>query len=377
MIYFDNAASSYPKPPNVAKEMYKWIRNNGANPGRSAHRPSIEASELVYETRNRIAEFFGVSDVSKIAFVPNATFGLNMIIQGVIKPYDHVITTNLEHNSVLRPLQLMKYKGVNVDVVDVDMYDDDKTIDNILSKINSNTTAIICTQCSNVCGKVLPIFKLSKQKPNDIKLIVDGSQGAGVIPTNLENLGIDYYCAPSHKGLMGPQGSGFVAACSDLPMPVIVGGTGSESFDLNQPNYMPDLLESGTISTPSICGLNEGIKYINNVGIETIYKHKVNLVKYIYDKLKSIDEIINYIDVDKSLFVGVYSFNVRGVSSDDFASYLADNNVCVRGGFHCAPLFHKKMLTENVGMVRLSFGNYNSYQEIDSFIKILNKYLKK
>ena len=377
MIYFDNAASTYPKPTSVPREMSKWIKRNGANPGRSSHVPAMQAAELIFETRTRIADMFGVLNVENIAFVPNATYGLNIIIQGILRSGDHVITTDLEHNSVLRPILLAQKKGVSFDIAEVDLYDDDITVNNILSKIKKNTKAVVCTQCSNVCGKVLPIKKISNALPENVKIIVDGSQGAGSIPINIDQMGIDYYCAPSHKGLLGPQGSGFVAVSSDLPEPIIVGGTGSESFNLYQPQYMPDLIESGTLSTPAICGFNEGLKFIQSIGITKINLHKKRLTKYIWEKFKDIDGLDLYTDVSKSDFVGVFPFNVKNISSESFAGYLSKNNICVRSGIHCSPLFHRKMGTEDRGIVRVSFSYFNSFYEIDNLIKIVNKYLKK
>lgn len=376
MIYFDNAASSYPKPSAVYRSVGYWLRHNGANPGRSSHKPAIEASEVVFDTRLRICNMFCVSQPENIAFIPNATYGLNYIIQGILNSGDHVVTTDLEHNSVLRPLNLMRHKGVKFDVADVDLYDDNKTVENIIALINKNTKAVICTQCSNVCGKIMPIKKISQLLPKSIKFAVDGSQGAGVIPTNLSELGVSYYCAPSHKGLLGPQGSGFIAVLSDYPRALITGGTGSDSFNLNQPEEMPDLLESGTLATPVIKGMNEGLKFIESVGIEKIFNHKLKLTEYAFEKLKNIEGIHVYADVKRAQFVGVLCFNVKGKHSDDVAKFLADKNICVRSGTHCAPLFHKKIGTENIGAVRISFSYFNTLNEIDWFVKILNNYVK-
>ena len=377
MVYFDNAASTYPKPYSVSKSVGSWIYRNGANPGRSGHRASIEASEVVYETRQRLADFFGVNNCENIIFVPSATFGLNLIIQGIFSEGDHVITTDLEHNSVLRPLNMISKKNIEYDIATVELSDDQSTVNNIVSLIKKNTKAVICTQCSNVCGRIMPLKMISESIPNNVKFIVDGSQGAGIIPTDLSKLGIDYYCAPSHKGLMGPQGSGFIAIKSDVPRPLITGGTGSESFNLNQPDYLPDSLESGTLPTPVIVGLNEGIKYIQSVGIDRIFDYKNMLTKYLYDSLNDIDCIIKYVSYERLKYIGCVCFNVEGHSSDEVSIYLADNGICVRSGIHCAPLFHQKMKTEKVGMVRVSFGCFNKISEIDFLVKKLKKYLKK
>ncbi len=374
MIYFDNAASSFPKPKNVINDVSRFIRNNGANPGRSGHEPAMEAAGVVFDTRNEIAKMFGVKDVENVAFVPNATYGLNMLLHGLLKSGDHVITTELEHNSVLRPLEYLKiYKNIQYDIIEVDMYDNEKTIFNILSHIKSNTKLVACTHCSNVCGKVLPIKSIKEVIPAGISLLIDGSQSAGIIPTDISSSGIDYYCAPSHKGLLGLQGSGFIAVNSTTPLPVISGGTGSDSMSLLQPDYMPDAFESGTVSTPSILSMYSGIRFLNQIGINKIYEHKKMLVRYADEKLKKIKDVITYVDTKRDEFVGTICFNVCGKHSDEVASFLSKNGVCTRSGLHCAPFFHKKMHTESMGAVRISFSWFNSKTEIDEFIKILKK----
>lgn len=376
MIYFDNAASSYPKPPSVNKAVYNWLLKNGANPGRSGHDMSIKASELIFNTRTEISKMFGVDEMENIAFVPNATYGLNMLIQGLLSSGDHVVITDLEHNSVLRPVYLMSKSGVKFDIAVVDLYDDSVTVNNILKLCCKSTKLVICTQCSNVCGKIMPIELIRNSLPSKIKLIVDGSQAAGIIPTDLSKTGIDYYCAPSHKGLLGPQGSGFVAILSEAPFPRIVGGTGSESFNLNQPSDMPDLLENGTLPTPCICGLLEGIKYIQKQGVSKIYAHKKFLTEYFYERLSFVKDAVKYIETERGNFIGAACFNVKGYTSEEIGEYLNKNQIYVRSGFHCAPLFHKKMNTEKTGMVRVSFGEFNTINEIDRLIKLLNNIKK-
>ena len=374
MIYLDNAASSFPKPQCVYKAMYDWIRSNGANAGRSGHKLSYDAGILIYQTRELISEIFGIKNPENISLVPNATYGLNMLIQGLLKDGDHVITTELEHNSVLRPLYKCEKRNVSLSIAKVDLSDDDTTIQNILSLINSKTKLIVCTQCSNVCGKIMPIKELSKRKPENIKLLVDGSQGAGVIPINIQRDGIDYYCAPSHKSLYGPQGAGFVAVCSTPPEPLLCGGTGSDSFNKNQPEAMPDLLECGTLPTPVIAGFKKGLEFVNKIGVENIFEYKKRLIYEIDNSLSGIERIIRYNDYSNGGFVGAIAFNISGTSSEKIASYLADNQICVRGGIHCAPLYHLKMNTEDSGMVRVSPGLFNTEKDINRFIKVLNNY---
>lgn len=378
MIYFDNAASSYPKPQSVVREVRRWISVNGANPGRSGHKPAIDAATVVFDTRCEIADMFGVSAPENVAFVPNATYGLNMLLQGLLFEGDHAVTTEFEHNSVLRPLHFMSMiRDVRYDIASVDMYDDERTVENILSKIRSNTRLVVCTQCSNVCGKVMPIKRISERLPESVLLVVDGSQGAGIISTNMSEDGIDYYCAPSHKGLLGLQGSGFIAVNGKIPVPIITGGTGSDSSSLVQPSHMPDAFESGTLSTPSILSMKLGMEYIKQKGIEKIYSHKKRLTEYLYTRLSEMERISLYADPKYCELIGVLSFNVLEKSSDEVAFFLSSHGICVRSGLHCAPLIHKKFGTTSSGAVRVSFNSFNTIDEIDQFIKTMNKYLKK
>ncbi len=377
MIYLDNAASSFPKPQSVIKGVGKFISSNGANPGRSGHKLSVAASGVVFETRCNIAEMFGVSEPENVAFVPNATYGINMILMGCLKKGDHVVTTELEHNSVLRPLERLKQMNeIDYDIASVDLYDDSITVNNIVSLLRNNTSVVVCTQCSNVCGKVMPIKRISEALPDNVSLVVDGSQGAGIIKTDIVNDGIDYYCAPSHKGLLGLQGSGFVAVNSSLPRAVITGGSGSESNSLVHPSYMPDLFESGTVATPSIVSMDYGVRFINTMGIDKIYEHKKKLGTYLYNRLEDLDGVITYVDNSKGDFVGTACFNVKGVHSEVISDYLSDNEICVRGGLHCAPYVHKKFKTDKIGAVRVSFSCFNDFNDIDKLIKIINKYIK-
>lgn len=374
MIYFDNAASSYPKPSSVSRSVKNWLDKNGANPGRSGHKPSLEAAQICFDTRVVISQMFGLEDMPEnIIFVPNATIGLNTLILGLFNAGDHVITTDMEHNSVLRPLYQLSKKGVSYSVAKTDLYDDNVTVKNILSCVRNNTAGIVVTQCSNVCGKIMPVSEIAKRKPAGIKLIVDGSQGAGTVPVNISKEKIDYYCAPSHKGLLGPQGSGFIAINSAPPRPLIFGGTGSNSLELEQPDFLPDMLESGTLETPVICGFYEGLRALKAKGIQKVFEHKLELTNYTLKRLSELDNVILYNKQYENKFVGVVCFNIKGYNSDEIAQYLARHDICVRSGLHCAPLFHKKMGTTDIGMVRISFSIYNTKHEIDYMIKKLKE----
>ncbi len=371
LIYFDNGASSHPKPPSVYENTFKYVINNGANAGRSSHSLAMEAAETVYLTRKKIASFFNVKSPENVAFCMNSTHGLNTVIFGLLKRGMHVITTNLEHNSVLRPLYEIQKRGVELDIVDVDLYDDDLTLNRIADRIRPNTKALLVTQCSNVCGKMLPIQKIAALKNQGMRLIVDGSQGAGSIPTSFEDSGIDYYCAPSHKGMLGLQGAGFLICRYNELSPFMFGGTGGESQLISQPLYLPERLEAGTLPLPAIYSMSEGISFLEKVGISNLFAHKKHLVKFLYRGIKNNPLIEVCADYDKMESPGVISFNVKGVQSEKVALDLAQKGFALRGGLHCAPLFHEKMNTIDTGMVRASFGFGNTQEEIKRLIEEL------
>lgn len=374
MIYFDNGASSQPKPPGVYEKTYRYVKHNGANSGRSSHPLAMEAAESVFEVRNSLCRMFHAESPENIVFMFNATYALNTVLQGSLKKGDHVITTNLEHNSVLRPLYALQKRGVELDIIDVDLYDDDLTVRRIQKKIRPNTKMIAVTQCSNVCGKILPIAQIAKLKNSRIRMLVDGSQGAGSMPTDFNALEMDYYCAPSHKGMLGLQGTGFIISCHNDLKPLVYGGTGGDSALTTQPEYLPERLEAGTLPIPAIYSLGEGVKFIEKIGVENIYRHKLHLTDVLYRKLLTMPQVELYLDNDKSPACGVLSFNIKGHSSEEVGAWLGERGIAVRSGLHCAPLFHKKMGTLERGMVRVSFSYANHDSEIAHFVELLKDF---
>ena len=373
MIYFDNGASSHPKPPCVLKAVGEWLRKNGANPGRSGHKLSMEAAELVYDTRTAIGRLFGVQRAENVVLVPNATYALNTVLLGLFEKGDHIITTDLEHNSVLRPLWYLQSRGIDVTVVPAEFENDALFVEKVMKSIRSKTRAIVCTQCSNICGKVMPIELLSAKKPKNVLLIVDGAQGAGSIPIDIVQCGVDYYCAPSHKGLLGPQGGGVLLVNNRSPRPLVFGGTGTESMNPEQPKDLPEHLESGTLPTPICAGMLAGADYIEKYGITRIFEHKKRLTAYAYSALKTLPNVELYMEPYANHCIGVIPFNVKGLHSGEVISLLDEKGICARGGIHCAPLFHKRMGTEKRGMVRISFGIENTVSEINRMVMILKK----
>ncbi len=375
MIYLDNAASSYPKPREVYSVMDRFQRHNGANAGRSSHAMALAAAEMIYDCRKSVAKLFNFTPVENVIFCPSATFALNTVLQGLLEAGDHVITTDLEHNSVLRPLYVMQKKGVTLDIIETDLYDDAKTVERIAEKITPSTRALVITQCSNVCGKMMPIADIAKLKNDKIRLIVDGSQGAGSIPTDLQTLGVDYYCAPSHKGLLGPQGTGLLFAAKEEIRPLAMGGTGGNSAEREMPDFFPDRLEAGTLPTPAICGLAQGVKYLSRTGVSSIFAKKTAQTAWLYHKLKGMEGIELYHDVDAAPSPGVLSFNLLGQDSESVASRLSQKGICLRAGLHCAPLYHRKMGTQTRGMVRVSLGCFTNLGDLQYFVKKIKEIL--
>ena len=374
MIYLDNAATSGKKPERVINAVNLALRKYSANPGRSGHKLSLEASQLIFEARSAVKELFGADGEENVVFTLNCTHALNTVIKGVLQVGDHVIISDLEHNAVMRPLERLKRENkIAYDIAEVDMYDDDKTADNFRKLITPKTKLIVCTGASNVIGHILPIDKIGKLcQDNNIMLAVDAAQTAGVVPINMKKQNIDFLCIAAHKGLYAPMGAGVLIARKPIPHTIIEGGTGTASLSLIQPEDMPERLESGTISLPLIAGIKAGIEFVKSRGIENIYSHEFNMCRYLYDRLKRLPNIEIYSPHPCFLHTApVISFNLKNKTSDETAGILNGKNIAVRAGLHCAPLAHKKTLTEQNGSVRVSLGVFNTKKELDYLVNVL------
>ncbi len=367
MIYFDNAATSFPKPPSVMREIYFCLKNYSGNPGRSGHRLSIAAAEKIYETREILSEHFGISCPENIIFTYNATYALNIAIMAKIKPFSHVITSDIEHNAVIRPLERLS-RECGVSYSRFSSSGDIKN--NIRSLIKPNTKAIVSTLASNVTGRCIPIEILSSTaKEFGLILIVDASQSAGHENINLNITPCDAFCAPGHKGLYGIQGSGFVYfSSSDDISPFIVGGSGTNSKSRDMPDMLPEKFEAGTLSTPTIAALYAGVRFVNSVGIDDIKEKEYLLAKSLKEGLSLIKGVSLY-DSCGSIIL----FNLIGIKEDVVCSELDKEGICVRGGLHCAPDAHRLIGTYDTGAVRLSLSYFNTKNEADNFLKIMNK----
>ncbi|MDF2985662.1 MAG: cysteine desulfurase family protein [Eubacterium sp.] len=376
MIYLDNAATSFPKPETVFSSMEKCIRNYCANPGRGSHYMSVQSALAVNDTREKIASLLKIKDSLNICFTKNATEALNIAILGSLKEGDHVITTCMEHNSVLRPLKTMeKYSGIKLTIVDAD---GQGRIDPFIIKrhINRKTKLIACTLSSNVNGIILPVREIGKiAADKEIMFLLDASQGVGSIEVDLERIPASMLAFPGHKGLLGPQGTGGLYTAPGIRLnPLMSGGTGSRSEYLFQPDFLPDRFESGTLNTPGIVGLGAGIDFINKTGLSVIKTKKDELVKRLYDGLSQNKKIRVFSPPNVKENSGIIAFTVKDTDSTEVSTYLDRKyNIECRAGQHCAPLVHKHFNTSRTGMVRLSVGYFNTVSEIETTISAINR----
>ena len=371
MIYFDNAATTLHKPQEVIDAVIKAMTSMG-NAGRGNTSASMEASHIIFDTRENLAKLFNIKDSSRIAFTCNSTEALNIAIKGALTTGDHVITTMLEHNSVLRPLYEMENKGVELSIIQADKLGN-ISYDEIQSLIKNNTKSIVCTHGSNLTGNLVDIEKIGKIcKEHNLLFIVDASQTAGVFPIDVEKMNIDILCFTGHKSLLGPQGTGgiFVKEGIDVT-PLKSGGTGILTYSKTQPLIMPTHLEAGTLNGHGIAGLNAGIEFINKIGMKKIREKEENLMWRFYNKVKELPHIKIYGDFSKKERCPIVTLNIDNYDSGDIAEELLNYGVATRAGGHCAPLMHEALGTIKQGAVRFSFGYFNTEEEVDEVIKII------
>ncbi|NLM74186.1 MAG: aminotransferase class V-fold PLP-dependent enzyme [Clostridiaceae bacterium] len=379
MIYLDNAATSFPKPEAVYDTVYTFMKESCANPGRSSHKMARESAACVMKTRDSLAELFNIKNPLQIAFTPNATYALNMAIQGLLKTGDHVVTTAMEHNSVLRPLYELRRKGlISYTIVKPRTIYGDIDARDILRAVRYNTRLVVVSSSSNVTGTVLPYRELGEYlKKRRIHYLVDASQGAGVLPLDVESMQISMLAFPGHKSLLGPQGTGGLYVADNIKLrSIFQGGTGSRSFETIHPSFMPDMLESGTLNVPGIAGLGAGVDFILKTGIDEIRKKKQLLIDRLHERLSGIKRIKLYSKPENNS--SIIALSIEGIDSSEAANILDSKyEIAVRPGFHCAPLAHKELKTESTGLIRISPGYFNTLDEIeytaDSLIEIANR----
>lgn len=370
MIYFDNAATTAQKPEAVIKAVENAMKNYSANPGRSGHSHSIKVAEEIYKIRKKTADFFGATDAENVVFTMNCTHALNCVIKGILNKGDHVIISSLEHNAVLRPL---KKTGVHFDVARVDLKDDSRTVEEFKRQFKVNTKLVICTAASNVFGKILPIRAIGKLcRDRGVMFAVDGAQGGGVMPINMQQDNIDFLCLAPHKGFYAPMGLGVLISRKYIPRTLMEGGTGTNSSSYLQPTELPERLESGTLPVPAIFGFSAGMDFVSNKGLDRIYDGELSLIRKLYDEISDMPNIRLYTPAPvKGQFVPVLSFNYDGLLSEETAAVLDKHGIAVRAGLHCAPLAHRSLWTEEIGTVRVSVSAFNSLNEVNKLITVL------
>jgi cysteine desulfurase family protein len=369
-IYLDNAATTFPKPEEVYRAQEQVFRRIGVAPGRGGHRLSVEASRIVFETREAIAALFGVTDSSRIIFTHSATEALNLAVKGVVRAGDHVVTTTMEHNALARPLHRAQNEGVDVTWVEADL-DGYVTKESIAAALRPETRLVAVTHCSNVTGAVNPVEEIGALLADrGVLFLVDGAQTAGSIPLNIEEANIDLFAAPGHKGLYGPPGTGFLYISPDIDLePLLVGGTGGGSSDLYQPASAPERYESGTMNTPAIAGLKAGVDFVAEKGVAAIHEYEQYLVTLLCDGLTSINGVMVYNGLGRKPRGGVVSFTSAGLDPANIGFKLDHQyGISVRVGLHCAPLAHRTIGTFPEGTVRVSPGIFNTEDDIARFL---------
>ena len=371
MTYLDNAATTFPKPKGVLADLNFCLKRYCGNSGRSSHALALKTSEKIYETREEIAKLVGISSPERVVFTYNATYALNIAIKSLIKEKCHIITSDFEHNSVIRPLEKLRLElGVKYSTIDTR----GDLSAGLKAAIRPDTRGMVCSIASNVTGDSLPLSVLSDfAKENGLFLIIDGSQAAGHMEIDLNKTPCDAFCAPGHKALFGIQGSGFICFRDKFRRKSFIeGGSGSDSMDVEMPILLPEGYEAGTLSAPAIVALGGGVRFIREVGIHSIEEKLDHLTSATEERLRSIPGITLY-----KKGCGILSFNYKDLPSSVISSELDSLGICTRGGLHCAPSIHKRLGTLDRGAVRISFSYLNKLRDIDRLYKAMRDIEKK
>lgn len=374
MIYLDNAATSYPKPRGMVAAMEECILKYCGNPGRSGHSMSMKTGEEVYHARRRIASLFGIKQPERLVFTQNTTEALNMGLKGVLQSGDHVITTTMEHNSVLRPLKALEKRGVSQSVIRADREGFIKASE-IEKAIRKDTKLIAITAASNVTGTRMPLEEIGElARRRGIMFLVDGAQGAGSMAIDVERMHIDMLAFPGHKGLLGPQGTGALYVSPEIRLRHIMeGGTGTDSKSRFQPCEFPEGYEAGTINAPAIIGLGYSAEFVEKIGPEVIGKYEEELIGWLDERLDEMDFVKRY-GPDACRKTGISLINIRGVGAEEVTSVLSSKyGIAVRGGYHCAGLAHKTVGTWDEGAVRISAGPFNTRKDMEKLVDAIKE----
>lgn len=378
-VYLDNAATSFPKPDTVYQAVDHALREIGVGPGRGGYRRGLEAGRLIFRAREAVAALIGAGDSERIVFTHSATESLNLAVSGLLRPGDHVITTTMEHNSLARPLHVAEQRGVDVTWLKADGRG---CIDSrqVADALRPATRLVALSHCSNVTGTIQPLAEIGAiTRGAGVFLLVDAAQSAGSLPIDVGEMAVDLLAAPGHKGLLGPQGTGFLYVAAGIELaPLMVGGTGGHSSGLDQPAAMPERLESGTLNTPGIAGLLAGIEFIEAIGRTAIRSAETALVDQLVTGLGTIHGVTLYGPAEPERRGSVVSFTVAGHDPSQIGFHLdRDFGISVRVGLHCAPLAHQTIGTYPAGTVRVSPGWFTTARDIDLFLQALHTIVKR
>ena len=374
MIYFDNAATSWPKPPGVSVAIVEQLESAGGNPGRAGHRLSLAAARVVADARDAMAQLFNVADPSRIVFTHNATHALNIALHGLLRPGDHVVTTSVEHNSVMRPLRHLERSGVELTVVAC-RRDGTLDVDAAARAFRSNTRLLVATHASNVSGTVLPVADLAAlARARRVLSLIDASQTAGAIPVDVAAMRVDLLAFTGHKALLGPTGTGGLYIGQGVePAALLRGGTGSESAHEVQPLFLPDAHESGTVNVTGLAGLHASVRFLLDIGIDEISAHQQNLMTRFLSGAQGVPGLRVHGALDPRLKCGTVSFTLNGATSPEVALLLDESfDIMARAGLHCAPAAHRTLGTFPTGTVRFSFSWFNTEAEVDTAARALH-----
>ena len=369
MIYLDNAATTLHKPPRVAEAVLRAMGTLG-NSGRGVHSGALTAARTIFAARAALADFFGCGDPARVCFTANSTEALNIALFGLLSPGDHVITTDLEHNSVLRPLYRLEKSGVRLTILPADRHGN-ISYGAMEAAIGPDTRMIACTHASNLTGNLLDLRRIGEiARRHGLLLVVDASQTAGSFPIHMEELGVSVLCFTGHKGMMGPQGTGGLCLARGVEIqPILYGGTGVQSHEQGQPMDYPIRLEAGTLNSHGIAGLAAAVEFLNRTGVETIHRRECGLMRRFYEGVRDLPGVTVYGDFSGDR-APIVALNVAGLDSGEVADNLdRDYGIAVRAGAHCAPRMHAALGTTEQGAVRFSFGWYNTEAEIDAAIE--------
>lgn len=377
LVYLDNAATGFPKPRAVTAAADKCLKEYCGNAGRSSHRLALRAAEKIYECREQAADFFGLDAPERVIFTMNTTYALNLLIKGILRNGDHVLISDMEHNSVLRPIRRLADEGrIEYSIFSTESLWKNTTGEGLTGEIRRlirpNTRLLICTHASNICSLTLPLREIGELcRKRGIFFAVDAAQSAGHTEIDMRSLGIDALCAPAHKGLCGIQGVGLLALATDRELDTLVeGGNGMYSLEARMPHELPERLEAGTLPTPAIAGLCEGLRFLRSVGCEEIGARERTLYRALRERLEDLPGIHIHLPEKEG---AILLFSVDGQSSEAIAGRLGEEGICVRGGYHCAALAHKTLGTPAGGAVRVSFGHANRTPDLDALWRALKK----